>query len=121
MGFHGFTHEDIAWGRNEADYDKARINEGATAAELAGVTARFDVSMYPGVGQQEKKEAISLVYEQALAQAAAALELGATEDVRDYRSVAAMARQTLDIMSFSNEIHEASDEEEQVFKRLLKD
>jgi hypothetical protein len=120
MGFHGLTPQDIVNGRQRADRDQQGINENATAAELARIASRFSVRMYPGIELRERNRTLDLVYKQALAQAAAALEQGAAEEECDYSAVAAMARETLDIMSFDNEIHEATEEQERIYNTLLR-
>ena len=98
MAFHGYTRGDLEFGRNEANLNRSRINGDATAKELAEIAAS-SFTGYIGVKTEESRDIVCQVRNQALAQTEAALELGLSEDLRDYSAVAARASQQIVLMT----------------------
>lgn len=119
MAFHGYTPEDYQYGRNSADRDKYRINEDATALELARIAAGF-VRGYIGVDRLESREVVQTAQTQALEQLTAARELGLIDDMRDYDAVAAKIEQDLWVLALGdgNEYPPMTDEQKAAYKAL---
>lgn len=101
MAFHGYTAADIEYGRRALEHNTDKIDDDATAAELARIVENFYSGSYPGISLSQTCEVIQKVSRQALAQLVAAEELGLTDDIRDYGAVAARTKHLIDITSFN--------------------
>ncbi len=118
MAFHGYTAADIEYGRRVLHHYTQKIDDDATAGELVRIGESFYSCSYPGVSISEELTVIQKVSAQALAQLAAAEELGLVDDIRDYGAVVARTRQQIDIMSYNRPIHPVSDQQKDTYNTL---
>lgn len=121
MSYHGHHEDDIfvRTSREQINRDADTINDDATASELAQLTDGFYHGKYAGVGLAELREHVRAVRIQALAQVAAAAELGDQRDLREYGAVEQMTEYQLEVMSLDGNIPHFSRKTYNIYKSLL--
>lgn len=117
MSFHGLTPEDREYGRQALEHYVNKIDDDATAGELVRIAENFYCNSYPGLSIAQECSVIQKVSRQALAQLAAAEELGLADDIRDYGAVVARTKQQIEIMTF-NKVHPILSSHKAVYNSL---